>query len=265
MKPNHLLNDQSLKQALKDKSRSRRHGLERLAAPSASARPPRNDVLPSLELVRIAPEDLRLLPRRVRKLDPAHVREIAASVSALGFCDPILAGKNNMVLDGEARVEAAKLLGLPKIPCICIGHLSEAEQRTLRLAINRLGEKGSWDIGELKIEFEELIVVDAPIEIAASPSTKSIRSFWTMAWMAPKADRSHPSPEQSRSQKSATSSCSATIGSFAAMRPSHPSLTGSWRAPPRPASFSPMSLTTCRSRAMSPTAITGNSRWPQAK
>jgi DNA modification methylase len=28
-----------------------------------------------------------------------------------------------------------------------------------------LGEKGSWDVGELKAEFEELIIADAPIEI----------------------------------------------------------------------------------------------------
>ena len=36
----------------------------------------------------------------------------------------------------------------------------------LRLAVNRLGEKGQWDLDELKIEFEELILDDAPIEIS---------------------------------------------------------------------------------------------------
>jgi hypothetical protein len=35
----------------------------------------------------------------------------------------------------------------------------------LRLAANRLGEKGEWNLDELKIEFEELILADAPIEI----------------------------------------------------------------------------------------------------
>jgi ParB-like chromosome segregation protein Spo0J len=37
------------------------------------------------------------------------VREIAAVIAELGFCDPILIGKDNVVLNGEARLEAAKL------------------------------------------------------------------------------------------------------------------------------------------------------------
>lgn len=59
-----------------------------------------------------------------------------------------------------------KLLGLASVPCIRIDHLTDVQQRTLRLAINRLGEKGEWDLAELKIEFEELILADAPIEIS---------------------------------------------------------------------------------------------------
>jgi DNA modification methylase len=149
---------------LKGKSRRRRERLARLAAASAGSHSVRNDVLPPLELVHIAPKDLRTLARKLRKIDPAHVREVASSVSSLRFCDPVLIGKNNLVLDGEIRLEAAKLLGLSTVPCVRVDHLTEGEQRTLRLAINRLGEKGQWNLDELKIEFEELILADAPIE-----------------------------------------------------------------------------------------------------
>ena len=44
--------------------------------------------------------------------------------------------------------------------------MTDVEQRTLRLALNRLSEKGQWDLTELKIEFEELILTDTPIEIS---------------------------------------------------------------------------------------------------
>ena len=95
------------------------------------------------------------------------MREVAATISALGFCDPILIGKDNVVIDGEVRLEAAKLLGLDRVALRADRSFDRtAEQRLLRLAVNRLGEKGQWDLDELKIEFEELILVDAPIEIS---------------------------------------------------------------------------------------------------
>jgi hypothetical protein len=63
-------------------------------------------------------------------------------------------------------LEAASLLSLDRIPCLHVGHLSATEQRLLRLAANRLTEKGQWDLEELRGEFQELILADAPIEIA---------------------------------------------------------------------------------------------------
>ena len=149
---------------LRQKSRVRRDHQERLAKASA-VRPRRNDILPRLELSEIRIADLRPSPRKVRKLDPAHVREVAASIGAIGFCVPLLVGRDNEIINGEVRCEAARQLGLDRVPCVRIGHLSPEEQRVLRLAVNRLAEKGVWDLDALKIEFEELILLDAPIEI----------------------------------------------------------------------------------------------------
>jgi DNA modification methylase len=75
-------------------------------------------------------------------------------------------GRDNEIINGETRYEAAKQLSLDRLPCVRIGHLTPEEQRVLRLAVNRLAEKGEWDLDALKIEFDELIVTDAPIEIA---------------------------------------------------------------------------------------------------
>ena len=157
--------ERSLNHQLKAKSRRRREGLERLRSTSpARARARRNDPLPNLDLAYVPLEDLRMHSREIRKLDPAHVREVANAISTLGFCAPVLIGKDNSVIDGVVRVEAARQLGLGHAPCVRIEHLSETEQRVLRLAVNRLGEKGEWNLEELKFEFEELIVTDAPIE-----------------------------------------------------------------------------------------------------
>jgi DNA modification methylase len=108
---------------------------------------------------------LRPSARKLRKLDPVHVREVASSISLLGFCDPLLIGCHNELIDGDARYEAAKQLGLDRVRCVRIDHLSLEEQRVLRLAVNRLAEQGQWDLDALSIEFEELILLDAPIDV----------------------------------------------------------------------------------------------------
>jgi hypothetical protein len=128
----------SLREGLKTKGRSRREAAARHAeAEKGSRRSVRNDILPSLQIEPCPVGDLKSHVRKLRKSDPAHVREIANSISTLGFNVPLLVGKDNVVVDGDSRLQAAKLLGLSSVPCIRVDHLDETEQRLLRLAVNR--------------------------------------------------------------------------------------------------------------------------------
>src|SRR5262249_59357151 len=95
-------------------------------------------LLPSLAVEEISPADLVGSARNVRRQEAAHIREVAASIAELGFCDPVLIGSGNTILDGAIRVEAANQLGLPLIPCIRVQHLTSVEHRLLRVASNRL-------------------------------------------------------------------------------------------------------------------------------
>ena len=81
--------ERSLTGQLKAKSRRRREDLERLRTPEL-ARAPRNDPLPELDLAYVPLEDLRMPSREIRKLDPAHVREVANAISTLVFARPPL-------------------------------------------------------------------------------------------------------------------------------------------------------------------------------
>ena len=128
------------------------------ATTQRSVAPLRIEELPLADLVGPA--------RNVRRLDAAQIRAVAASIAAFGFCAPVLIGAGNSIVHGVISVEAARQLGLAQIPCIRVDHLTGAEQRLLRIALNRLGENGAWSLADLKIEFEELIVEQAPIEIA---------------------------------------------------------------------------------------------------
>ena len=151
----------------KARERSKRKSTARRAEPNKEGwQSRRNDILPTLQIESYPIEALKAHVRKLRRDDPAHIRDVASSINALGFNVPILIGKSNVVVDGAARLEAAKLLGLTSVPCIRVDHLDATEQRLLRLAVNRLGEKGSWDPDELEVEFKELIIADAPIEIS---------------------------------------------------------------------------------------------------
>jgi DNA modification methylase len=155
----------ALAEQLKAKNRRRRATMAKLQGAIAAPHAPRNDLAPPLAVADLPIDRLRFPARRVRAVDDAHVQEIARAIESLGFCAPILVGKNDLVIDGRSRVEAARRLGLTTLPCIRVDHLTENEQRLLGLAVNRLGEKGRWDLDELKVEFEELILAEAPIEI----------------------------------------------------------------------------------------------------
>jgi len=80
----------------------------RQAEAEKGARLRRNDILPSLQIVPYPVDALKSYPRKLRKSDSAHVREIANSVSTLGFNVPLLIGKDNVVIDGDSRLEAGE-------------------------------------------------------------------------------------------------------------------------------------------------------------
>ena len=78
------------------KARDKTRRLERgaLASIPGAGEKRRNDRLPQLEIVNRPLADLKSPVRALRKLNPVHVREIVASIDALGFCAPILINKD---------------------------------------------------------------------------------------------------------------------------------------------------------------------------
>lgn len=154
-----------LTEQLRAKSQRRRAALASSHETKGAIRP-RNDLLPKLTLIDQNLDELLPPARNARPADPAHVREIINAITTLGFCVPVLVDQDGRVLDGWARVEAARQTGLERLPCVVASHLTPAERRLLRLAVNRLGEKGQWDLGELKLELDELVLEDVPLEIS---------------------------------------------------------------------------------------------------
>ena len=77
--------------------------------------------------------------RNPRTHSKRQIRQIADSIRAFGFTNPILVDEKGSVMAGHGRLEAAKLLGIRQVPTIRIGDLTEAQKRALGYPFNRTG------------------------------------------------------------------------------------------------------------------------------
>ena len=79
-----------------------------------------------LEITHVPAAALRPYARNARTHTP---KQIAASIRAFGFNNPILIDRDGEIIAGQGRVAAAKTLGLDTVPCVRLEHLTEAQKR----------------------------------------------------------------------------------------------------------------------------------------
>jgi DNA modification methylase len=108
-------------------------------------------------------ERLLLSPRNARTHSEAQVSEIAGSIRAFGFTNPILAGADGDVIAGHGRLAAARRLGLREVPVLPLTGLSEIQRRQLMLADNRIALNAGWDAELLQLELKDLSELGADL------------------------------------------------------------------------------------------------------
>jgi DNA modification methylase len=95
-------------------------------------------------------------PSNSRTHSKRQIHQIADSIRAFGFTNPVLLDKANVVVAGHGRVAAAKLLSMSELPTIQLDNLSPEQIRAYIIADNRLAEKAGWDRSILAIELQNL-------------------------------------------------------------------------------------------------------------
>jgi ParB-like chromosome segregation protein Spo0J len=103
--------------------------------------------------------------RNPRAHSEEQVAQIAASIREFGFTNPILLDGENGVIAGHGRLAAARLLDLRTVPCIELGHLSEAQKRAYIIADNKLALNGGWNEDLLRLELTDLKELGANLEL----------------------------------------------------------------------------------------------------
>ena len=113
--------------------------------------------MPQQQIVERDISTLRPYARNARTHSRKQVKQIAASIERFGFTNPVLVSDAGEIIAGHGRVDAAKLLGMTKVPTLALSHLSETERRAYVLADNKLALNAGWDSEILAIELQALV------------------------------------------------------------------------------------------------------------
>jgi ParB-like chromosome segregation protein Spo0J len=103
--------------------------------------------------------------RNPRTHSKDQVAQIAASIREFGFTNPILIDGKNGIIAGHGRLAAAKELGLKRIPCIDLSHLTEEQKRAYVIADNKIALNGGWNDELLRLELTDLKELGADLEL----------------------------------------------------------------------------------------------------
>lgn len=110
-----------------------------------------------LKIVYLDPHDLTPYENNTRKHTPEDIEQIKASIAADTFADPIgIWGDKNIIVEGHGRQIAALEMGLDRVPCIRLDHMTETQRRDYAIRHNRTAELSAWDFGKLEEEIAAL-------------------------------------------------------------------------------------------------------------
>lgn len=93
--------------------------------------------------------------KNAKKHDKTQINNVAESIRQYGFVQPIVVDKDGVIVIGHCRYEAAKVLGMKDVPCVCVDNITEEQVKALRIVDNKSNES-PWDMDLLVQELEEI-------------------------------------------------------------------------------------------------------------
>lgn len=119
----------------------------------------------TLHIIERNPGDLRPNRSNARTHSPKQISQIARSITAFGFNNPVLIDASDEIIAGHGRVLAAIELGIASVPTVRLEHLNAAQKRAYVIADNRLAELAGWDKETLALELQGLAEIDLGFEL----------------------------------------------------------------------------------------------------
>lgn len=142
----------------------------------------------------VAIEALSPFSRNARTHSKRQIAKLAHSIKTLGIFVPIVIDEKRQILAGHARLEAARTLGLTKVPTIRFDHLSDEQKRAYVLADNKIAQDAGWNRGLLAVELQELGDLGFELELTGfdTPEIDAVLSDFSL----PGEDDEDASPQK---------------------------------------------------------------------
>lgn len=106
-----------------------------------------------IKIVYIPIAELKPAPYNPREISRHDFEALKRSIQEFGFVDPVIVNKDNSIIGGHQRVDAARELGIDAVPVVYV-EVGDEQAKILNLALNRIS--GEWDKEKLKNLFSEL-------------------------------------------------------------------------------------------------------------
>jgi hypothetical protein len=162
-----------------------------------SARQPTDDskmtVILSKAIQLVSTNTLTKYEKNARIHSEDQITQLVASIREFGFTNPILIDGESGIIAGHGRLEAAKRLGLEKVPVVELTHLTPNQKRAYIIADNKLALNADWDEELLASEIAELSLEEFDIDLIGFSETEINKLLNETASIETESARS-PSP-----------------------------------------------------------------------
>lgn len=103
---------------------------------------------------------LKRYGRNSRRHSDKQIDLIVRSIREFGFVNPVLIDKDDVIIAGHGRYDAALRSGMEAVPTVRLEHLTTAQVTAYRIADNRIADLSDWDPDLLRLEIADLVEME---------------------------------------------------------------------------------------------------------